>query len=391
MKHRAFLAFFAVVLIVHSAVNFYIYVHGLNAFAPDSPWRLPYTILFIALASSFIGARFLQRVWLSRLTEWMDWFGAFWLGAMVYFLFALVLIDVAQLLDGIVAFLPRDAAVYASLKQVVFAAVVALVGITVIAGHINARMPRIRELDLTIPKRADGTKTFTIVAASDIHLGTIIHNRRLVDLVRRMNALNPDLILLPGDVFDEDIGAVIRQNQGDTLRTLRARHGVFAITGNHEYIGGAEQACAYLEQHGVTVLRDRWVRVAGMTIVGREDRASTQFAGKQRMPLDELMRDVDHTAPVILMDHQPFHLEEAEQNRVDLQLSGHTHHGQLWPFGFITKKIYEMSWGYVKKGDTHVYVSCGYGTWGPPIRTGNRPEIVKIVLHLGMPEGSELS
>ncbi|HET7152240.1 MAG TPA: metallophosphoesterase, partial [Candidatus Kapabacteria bacterium] len=104
------------------------------------------------------------------------------------------------------------------------------------------------------------------------------------------------------------------------------------------------------------------------------------FAGKQRKPLEELMRSVDKQRPVILMDHQPFRLEEAVQNGVDLQLSGHTHHGQLWPFNFITKRMYEVSWGYKKKENTHFYVSCGAGTWGPPIRTGNTPEIMHIRL-----------
>jgi predicted MPP superfamily phosphohydrolase len=82
--------------------------------------------------------------------------------------------------------------------------------------------------------------------------------------------------------------------------------------------------------------------------------------------------------PIILMDHQPLHFEEAEQNGVDLQLSGHTHHGQLWPFNYITKKVYELSMGYVRKGNTHFYVSCGAGTWGPPVRTGSRPEVIEI-------------
>ncbi|MGB6648562.1 MAG: metallophosphoesterase, partial [Bacteroidota bacterium] len=179
----------------------------------------------------------------------------------------------------------------------------------------------------------------------------------------------------------EDLGPVIRGNLGESLRLLKARYGVLAVTGNHEYIGGAREACAYLEDHGVRVLRDSSVRLPnGVTIVGREDRSMEQFAGRRRTPLSALMAEVDTLSPVILMDHQPFGLEEAANAGVDLQLSGHTHHGQLWPFNFITRAVYEVSWGYVKKGNTHVYVSSGVGTWGPPVRTGNRPEIVSIRL-----------
>jgi predicted MPP superfamily phosphohydrolase len=220
-----------------------------------------------------------------------------------------------------------------------------------------------------------------VVVASDIHLGTIVCKSKLERIVERINALEPDLVLLPGDVVDEDIGPVIRNNLGETLRKIRSRFGVVAITGNHEYIGGVEPASKYLVEHGITMLRDSSITINdSIIIVGREDISIRGFTGKVRKPLNELMSGLDKSYPIILMDHQPFHLEEAEINGVDLQLSGHTHHGQLWPFNFITKKVYELSWGYKKKGNTHYYVSCGVGTWGPPVRTGNRPEIVNLKL-----------
>ncbi|MBI9063417.1 MAG: metallophosphoesterase, partial [Marinilabiliaceae bacterium] len=95
----------------------------------------------------------------------------------------------------------------------------------------------------------------------------------------------------------------------------------------------------------------------------------------------ELLKDTDHQLPIILLDHQPFNLDEAASAAVDLQISGHTHHGQLWPFGYLTEKIFEVSRGYKQKGNTHFMVSTGFGTWGPPVRTGNRPEILEITLH----------
>jgi len=128
-------------------------------------------------------------------------------------------------------------------------------------------------------------------------------------------------------------------------------------------------------------LRDRTVKINGsIYIIGREDRTIRQFSGKQRKPLAELMRQVDKNLPILLMDHQPFGLNEAEENGVDLQLSGHTHHGQIFPINFITNAVYEKSWGYLQKGKTHIYVSCGVGTWGPPVRVGNRPEILNITI-----------
>jgi hypothetical protein len=180
---------------------------------------------------------------------------------------------------------------------------------------------------------------------------------------------------------DEDIQPVIRQNLGETLRQIKSKYGIYGITGNHEYIGGVEPACKYLIEHGVTMLRDSSVQIAGaFTLVGREDISIRQFDGKNRKPLGDLMKDVNTSLPVILMDHQPFRLDDAVDHGADLQVSGHTHHGQLWPFNYISQAVYELSWGYKKKGHTHFYVSCGVGTWGPPMRTGNRPEVVNLKL-----------
>ena len=180
----------------------------------------------------------------------------------------------------------------------------------------------------------------------------------------------------------------IKQNLGETLRTIKAKYGVFAVTGNHEYIGGVEEAYKYLMDHGIRVLRDEVVTIdGGITLVGREDRSIGSFSGKKRKSLRELMANVDKRFPVILMDHQPIGLNEAVEAGADLQLSGHTHHGQIWPFGYITEAIYEVSWGYKKKGETQFYVSSGVGTWGPPVRLGNTPEIINLRSTFG-PNGS---
>jgi predicted MPP superfamily phosphohydrolase len=251
--------------------------------------------------------------------------------------------------------------------------------IVVIAGYINARNPVIRKLRLEIPKSANGLRHLKIAAASDIHLGTIISRSRLKMLVDKINLIDADIVLLPGDVVDEDLAPVVKQNLGELLRCIKSKYGVFAITGNHEYIGGVVPAVKYLTEHGITVMRDAYIRIAdSFYILGREDRAGKQFAGIIRKPLPGIMDGINRNLPLILMDHQPVKLQEAVDHGIDLQLSGHTHHGQLWPFNFITKKIYELSTGYLKKGNTHFYVSSGAGTWGPPVRTGNRPEILEI-------------
>jgi hypothetical protein len=234
---------------------------------------------------------------------------------------------------------------------------------------------------LKIEKKAGIFKTLSFAIVSDIHLGTIISKSRLKRIVSKINSLKTDIVLFPGDVVDEDIVPVIKHNLGQILMEIESRIGVFAVTGNHEYIGGVEKACKYLEDHRVFMIRDSYVTINNsIYIVGREDRSIRGFAGKTRKSLDEILSGVNKSLPIILMDHQPVRLNEALEKEIDIQLSGHTHHGQLWPFNFITKKVYELSYGYLKIENTHYYVSCGAGTWGPPVRTGSRPEIINLKL-----------
>ena len=383
MKRVNVIVFFAVFFFIYGLVNFYIFLRGWEATPPGSPLRAAYLTLFLFLALAFIAGRFLERAWLSPVSAVLVRVGSFWLAAMLYFLLAVVTIDLLRLVNHFIPFFPRFVtADYASSRLVTGWAVTALVLVTIVGGHLNALSPRIREIDLTVRKKSGGKgDTVRIVAASDIHLGTIIGRKRLRSIVDRINRLEPDVVLLPGDIVDEDLAPVIRENLGETLRSIRSARGVFAVTGNHEYIGGAGPACAYLEEHGITMLRDTVARLeGGMYIVGREDRSSAGFGGSRRKSLESLMTEVDTAYPVVLMDHQPFRLEEAAGKGIDLQLSGHTHHGQLWPLNKITEAVYEVSWGETVKGETHFYVSSGVGTWGPPVRTGNRPEIVLIRL-----------
>jgi predicted MPP superfamily phosphohydrolase len=182
-------------------------------------------------------------------------------------------------------------------------------------------------------------------------------------------------------LVDEDVEPAIRLNLGETLRLIKSKYGIYGVTGNHEFYGGVEPCCKYLVDHGVVMLRDSVIKIAdAFTIVGREDVTLEQDHSKHRKKLSELLKEVDPALPIILMDHQPLRLDDAEKNGVDLQLSGHSHHGQLWPFNYISQAVYEVSWGYKKKGNTQIYVSCGVGTWGPPMRSGNRPEVVNVKL-----------
>jgi hypothetical protein len=382
VKVSVFIIFVTIVLVVYGLVNSYIFIRGLQAIPATSPWRPWYIGIFWSIAFTFVLARILERTYPCGFTGVVTWIGSFWLAFMLYFILIALFIDLARVINHFFNVFPDYFYLdYQKTKLILLYISLALVTIVVVAGFINARTPRVNKLELHVQKPVAGYKSLNIVVASDIHLGTIIAKRKANRLVETINALHPDLILFAGDIVDEDLAPVIKNNLGANLVQLKAKLGVYGITGNHEYIGGVEPAVKYLQEHGIIMLRDTAILVDNrFYIVGREDRDRIRFSGKKRKELAELMQQVDPSYPVILLDHQPFNLEKAVEQGVDLQVSGHTHHGQLWPLNYITTAMYEISSGYKMTGNTHFYVSTGFGTWGPPVRLGNRPEIVQIIL-----------
>ena len=378
MKLSQFLVFLSVVLTIHLLVNLYIYFRGLHAFPVHNSQRIWYNITFLFLFLSYIAARFLDRLYPSFLSDLFTWIGSFWLGAMAYLFLLFLLADIILLINKVFPFIHLIGLSNTGQFRMYSAYVVAAItSFLLIIGYINAKSPRLHEMDIKIPKSSGNIKTLKMVVATDVHLGTLIGRRNAAKMVNRINAQHPDIVVFGGDLIDEDIQSVIRHNVGEKLVQLKAKYGIYAVSGNHEYIGGIAKAIPYLENHGIKMLHDTAILIDGnFYLVGRDDRDKVRFTGNPRKPLAEIIAHVDKSMPLILFDHQPQKLGDAISNNIDLQISGHTHHGQLFPFNLITNAVYEISRGYKKIGNTQFYVSNGFGTWGPPIRIGNRPEIM---------------
>ena len=380
-----YLIFFAIVLTVYISVNYYIFSRGIQALPAETTVRMVFPWLFWILATTYVAGRFLESVYISAASDILIWVGSFWLAAMFYFFISMLLIDLFRLINHFLPFFPSlFTANIAKVKIYLFVGVITTVALTITAGYINTLFPRINTVNIHIAKEARDMKRLNVVLISDLHLGTIKGNRFLERIVEKIIALDPDIVFLAGDVLDEDLKPVLRHNLGETLKSLNAPLGVYAIMGNHEHIGGAEPAYQYLKSHGLTVIRDSVIKVnESFYIVGREDREKQRFSGKARKELPILLAGLDANLPLILLDHQPYYLEKAASLGVDLQLSGHTHHGQMWPINFITSAIFTISRGYGMINGMHAYVSSGVGTWGPPVRIGSRPEIVNLNITFG--------
>jgi uncharacterized protein len=382
VKSSGFVIIISIVIGIYALANLYVFNRGLQAL-PSIFWvKAVYTVVFVALASAYLLSRSIERTNLFSLHHLAYWAGTMWLAVLLYLFIAVLFFDLLRLVNLGFHFLPsQDTIQYLQLKQITLAGTLSVIFMLLAYGKWNAAHPGLKKLEVAVHKHAGSVKQLNLVMVSDIHLGSLFGKRKVERMVESINALHPDLVLLVGDILDEAQNPIFHDNTGASLKNIQSALGVYAVTGNHEYIGGVNAAVKYLETLNVKFLRDTSELINNsFYLAGREDKDSGRSLGRERKTLSEVLNGINHQLPIILLDHQPYHLEEAQNNGVDLQLSGHTHNGQFWPFNQITKKVYEISWGYLQKGATHVYVSCGYGTWGPPVRVGNKPEIVQIML-----------
>lgn len=373
-----FIVFYSVAVFLYFVLNWQVYSYGYPALEGFPLFQKLYTAWFCIISPLFVLARILERYFKNWFITFILWIWSFWLAMLMYLVLWILLLYISLYTANLFWLQLYDFHHKYHLFFGLFLWINSFIMSAV--GWYNARHSIIRKLEYTFPKWSGKGGDFHIVAASDIHLGTIIWKKRFGRFVRDVNMLKPDAIFLVGDTIDEDIEPVIRQDIGSSIRKLHAPLWVFGINGNHEHIGGVERADAYLVEHGVQLLRDQFSVIAdAFVLVGREDVSSAIFTGTPRMSLAELLADVPQGLPIILLDHQPSSVGETSADwRVALQLSWHTHHGQLWPFSWVTRSIFEISWGGKRINGTEFYVSSGWGTWGPPVRTGNTPEILDI-------------
>lgn len=372
-------AFFA----LFGAVNYYIGVRVFNVFGRMAPIISPriYWIVFWIVALSYIVAMLARRFMPRVLENTFVLIGSYWMGAMLYFMISLVLFDIVFLITRWTGLVSSEQGSRQNFYFITGTLSLLIVLVVLIYGTWNARHPHVTGYDIAINKSAGELKNLNVVMVSDLHLGDIIDNGRLKSMVQSINELLPDIVLLGGDIIDEDAAPFVRQNMAETFKGLKAKYGVYGVLGNHEYSRGqVEEIVKNLENSGIKVLRDDYIKInEGVYIAGRDDSSKQRFSGEKRKPLEVILADVDKSCPVILLDHKPAGLDQASKNGVDIQLSGHTHGGgQIFPDMIFSNRMFEIAYGYLLKGDTHVVVSSGYGTWGPPFRIGNKAEIVQL-------------
>ncbi|MDP2789538.1 MAG: metallophosphoesterase [bacterium] len=241
-------------------------------------------------------------------------------------------------------------------------------------GVWNAWHPVVRQFSVTIPNLPEAWRGQKIVQLSDIHLGPVHRQIFLQDVVQQVNDQQPAAIFITGDLFDgggRDLNAL-----AEPLQDLRSTNGTYYITGNHETYVGVERSLAAIKNLPLTILRDQIVDVAGIQVLGID-----YPIGTTTKDVTPLLEKLEPAKPSIVLWHEPKYVGQIKNAGVNLLLAGHTHDGQLWPFGTITKWVYKgFHDGLHTEGTFNEYTSPGVGSWGPPMRIGNRPTIAVFTL-----------
>ena len=358
---------FIIPLVIIATVFTYIGWHTWMMLPLPRVWKsviiVMFVILFLLLPITLLAENHMPM----PVSAVLDKVSTAWLIALLYLIIAFILVDITRLCFP--AIRPLFIANWRGVAVVVFGVISIL-----IYGNINyfhkVRVP----LNISIDKPL--SRTYKIVFISDLHLGYTIGTKELAQWVDLINAEHPDIILIGGDIVDYSCRPVAGDDFASQLRHLNASQGVYCCLGNHDYYAHTDKSINFFERSLIKPLIDESVLIDdAFYVIGRDDATN-----RRRNTLINLTRNLGKNHPVIVLDHQPHHLEQAQKAGVDLLLSGHTHRGQVFPINLITDKIYECSHGYIKKGNTHIYVSSGIGIWGGKFRIGTQSEYIVIEL-----------
>lgn len=372
--------FIAIVLTILGFAGYYVYVRTAQSFSGTFVTSKPVLILYIFLMSSFFVGKIIEIYSIGVVSITFIRIGSVGISYFLYALLFAAFFDIIRLINYIIPFYPAFVtADYQKTKNVIGVISFITISVLFVYGYINARNPKVTELDIAINKSEHSFDTLNVVAVSDIHLGIAVNETKTKRLIAKINELKPDLIIIGGDIIDDNLNVVKHFKLLNYFKELNPKYGIYSCLGNHEYISRAYTDLDYFEKNKIHFLKDTAVKIDNkFYIIGRDDVEARRITGKERKSMAELTENIDFTLPVFLIDHQPFGLEKTAEHAIDLQFSGHTHNGQIWPFNYITGLIFEEDWGYLKKKNTHFYISSGYGTAVIPIKIGNYSEIVNI-------------
>jgi predicted MPP superfamily phosphohydrolase len=352
--------------------NVYLFVRIWQLFIPRA-YRIRYVVIYVILFSVYPASNLLGEDGSGIAARIFETIANYLLPFFLYLFLFVLLTDLLLLINLVLKLVSRDKIRRLLLRGGVLLIIISLSLTVVIAGVINFNTLRISEYKVNVPARSSDINRLRIAFVSDFHLQELTPAGFVEKFVKKIGTINPDLMLFGGDIVEGDREDEAMEKFEILLGSIRTTYGVFGVLGNHEHYARQDTG-SFFNKSGIIILRDSVVFFNSFFILAGRNDSHT----RTRKSVDELMKSTSDSLPVILVDHRPTEIDQVSKTHVDIQLSGHTHNGQLFPINLITKKVYELSWGYRKIGNTHFFVSSGIKLWGPPVRTTGKSEVMVI-------------
>jgi uncharacterized protein len=363
---------------IYGGAHLYAFLKLKRGFALELPAYSILAIFMVLMVVAPIAVRIAERHEHEALARGFAYMGFIWMGLLFIFISASLFFDVYRLLHVLARMLTRSPLKAFTLSLRTFCTLAILVSFAVVIyGYFEALVIRTEHLTVKTHKMPETIGRLRVVQISDVHLGHTVGKSRLKRILGKVMDARPDILVSTGDLVDGRIDDP--QMLTDMLQNIPATYGKFAVTGNHEFYAGIDRALAFTEKAGFTILRGEGLTVSDLlNVAGVDDPAGKRYNPGHTVSEKALLEKMPGEKFTLFLKHQPV-IDRASLGRFDLQLSGHTHKGQIFPFNLVVKLFYPMLSGLSEVNDhTLLYVSRGSGTWGPPVRFLSPPEVTVI-------------
>ena len=374
------ISFFTIFSTLYGSLHLYAFLRARGALSFGRGVGLSLATFMVAMIFAPMLVRVLERHGYELLPRVLAYVGYIWMGLLFFFVSASLVIDLYRLLVYLIGFLPPKgpSRMTLSVQHAFFSALLVAVVVTVY-GLFEAAHIRTEHITLKSPKISEEIGSLKIVQISDVHLGVIVREWRLKRILEKVRDARPDILVSTGDLLDGQIDNI--SLLADMLHDVETRYGKFAVIGNHEYYAGLDRSLDFTKRAGFTILRNQGLELSGLiNIAGVDDAAGRRFGLLEAVSEKQLLSPLPRENFTLFLKHRPL-LEKDAIGLFDLQLSGHAHKGQIFPFTLFIRPLYPIVAGLLKLGDgSSLYVSRGTGTWGPPLRFLAPPEVTIVDL-----------
>ena len=352
--------------------NIYLFFRIMYLFIPKK-YRYIYILIYVIVVIIYpVAERYSHRE-MNFFIQLLSTISGYILPFFLYMFLIVVVFDIFLLFNRFLGLVSAEKRKSYPFRFYALSAMILLSLIIVSYGVINLNTMRFSKYQVTIPKKKSETETLKIAFVSDIHIKQNTSIRYIEQFVRKVNSLQPDLLLFGGDIVEGDSENETTEAIERAFRSISTKYGLYGVLGNHEFFGN-RQTDNFFRKAGIILLHDSVCKINNsIYLAGRIDERY-----RRRKNVNELLENIREDLPVIVVDHRPTELQEVSKTSADIQFSGHTHHGQLFPINLITNSVYELSWGYKKIRNTHFFVSSGLRLWGPPVKTAGKSEIILV-------------